>query len=98
MKESFDYELPSWASTKYSELPFQLGKIEVLNGDGTVRVHELSSGDVIYVPDTDRHNNVKVGEKFKNYPAIVSEICYTSKRWWQFWKRKKQLGYFVRWL
>ena len=96
MKDAFDYELPSWVSTKYSELPFQLGEIEVLNGDGTVRVHKLSSGDVIYVSDTDGHNTVKVGEKFKNYPAIVSEICYTSKKWWQFWKRKKQLGYFVR--
>lgn len=91
-------ELPSWLDTRYSELPFQFGEIEVLDDDGSVRCHKLSSGDVIYISDTDGYNTVKVGEKFKNYPAIVSEICYSSKRWWQFWKRKKQLGYFVRWL
>lgn len=42
-------------------------------------------------------NPVTVGDKYKNYPAKVCEIFYTPKSWWQFWKRKQQIGYMVRW-
>jgi len=64
--------------------------------NGTIRVRELTSGDVIYVSNTGK--DVKLGDKFMNYPAVVSEIYYEPKKWWQFWKPKKQIGYSVKWI
>lgn len=62
--------------------------------DSTIRVHELTSGDVLYISNTGKE--VKLGDEFMNYPAIVLEIHYEPKKWWQFWKPKKQIGYSVK--
>ncbi len=59
-----------------------------------IEIKPMQSGDTICISDT---NPVTVGDKYKNYPAKVCEIFYTPKSWWQFWKRKQQLGYMVRW-
>lgn len=64
--------------------------------NGTIRAHELTSGDVLYISNTGK--DVKLGDKFMNYPAVVSEIYYEPKKWWQFWKPKKQIGYSVKWI
>lgn len=61
-----------------------------------VRARKCTSGDVFYI--VDKENIVKVGDKFKDCPAVIVEVCYAPRKWWQFWKRKKQVGYFVRWL
>lgn len=74
---------------------FLFGRVDVLDEGDVLKVCKFTSGDVIYVPDGD--NIVKVGERYKNYHAIVSVVNYTQKKWWQFWKPKKQIGYFVRW-
>ena len=54
----------------------------------------LSSGDTIVIHDT---KPVKIGDKYKKYPAKIHHIFYEPKKWWQFWKKKKQLGYIVKW-
>lgn len=63
---------------------------------GVVHARELTSGDELYIGDKD--NIVKVGDKFKDYTAVIAAVYYEPKKWWQFWKRKKQVGYRVRWL
>ena len=59
-----------------------------------VRVQPLQSGYVIYISSQEP---VKIGEQYKDYPAFISRIIYEPKKWWQFWKRKKQIGYEVTW-
>ncbi len=63
--------------------------------NATPKFHKLSSGDAFVIRD--EINPVKVGEQYKEYPAFISSIVYAPKRWWQFWKKKKQLGYVVKW-
>lgn len=58
--------------------------------NGNIEIKPMQSGDTIFISDT---NPVTVGDKYKNYPAKVYEIFYMPKSWWQFWKRKQQLGY-----
>ena len=60
-----------------------------------VRVYALKKGDCIYIVG---NHNVKMGEKYKNHPAIVSHIDYKPKKWWQFWKKKEMIGYQVMWV
>lgn len=54
----------------------------------------LLQGDIFIVQDT---TPVKVGDKYKNYPATVIQVLHKPKKWWQFWKRKEQIGVKVRW-
>ena len=58
------------------------------------RARLLESGDVIFICSRDP---VKIGEQYQDYPAFVSRIICEPKKWWQFWKRKKQIGYEVTW-
>lgn len=105
MKERFDnsqsYTVKEFMDYVCSSLPNEKGvyRVETRADDyptDAVRAHKLSSGDELYVGDMD--NIVHVGDKFKGYPAIVAEVYYTPKKWWQFWKRRKQIGYSVRWI
>lgn len=64
--------------------------------NGELIGHKLSSGDVLFISDTDCV--FKLGDRYKDFPATVSEICYAPKKWWQFWKPKKQIGCIIRWL
>lgn len=57
----------------------------------------LNRGDSFAVVKTLGDETVKVGDQYKNYPAIITEIIYEPKKWWQFWKKPKQLGYIVEW-
>lgn len=59
------------------------------------RVCALHKGDCIYFVG---NHDVKVGDKYKDYPAIVSRIDYKPKKWWQFWKKKEMIGYQVMWI
>lgn len=60
-----------------------------------VRVYALKKGDRIYFVG---NHDVKVGDKYKDHPAIVSRIVYKPKKWWQFWKKKEMVGYQVMWV
>lgn len=57
-------------------------------------VRSLSTGDTFFIKDA---SPVRVGDWYRDYPAKVHQVFYESKKWWQFWKKKKQIGYLVRW-
>lgn len=59
------------------------------------RVVPLEKGDSFYLVGS---RNVKAGDKYKDYPAIVSRIDYKPKKWWQFWKKKEMIGCLILWL
>lgn len=61
-------------------------------------VSRLKKGDVIYISNTDGDEVLKAGDKYKDYNAIVNEIFKEPKRWWQFWKKPKVLGYQIMFL
>lgn len=65
---------------------------DYLNG---VRAYAVKKGDCIYIVG---NHNVKVGDKYEDYPAIVSRIDYKPKKWWQFWKKKEMVGYQIIWV
>lgn len=60
-----------------------------------VMVYALKKGDRIYFKG---NCDVKIGEKYKDHPAIVSRIDYKPKKWWQFWKKAEIIGYQVTWI
>lgn len=60
-----------------------------------VMVYALKKGDCIYFVG---NHDVKIGEKYKDHPAIVSQIVYKPKKWWQFLKKKEMIGYQVMWV
>ena len=60
------------------------------------RVALISSGDVLRIGyDGDTY---KLGDKYKDFNAIISGIDYEPKSWWQFWKKKKIFGYEIMFL
>lgn len=60
-----------------------------------VRAYPVKKGDFIYFVG---NHDVKVGDKYKDCPAVVSRIDYKPKKWWQFWKKKEMIGYQVMWI
>lgn len=60
------------------------------------RVALISSGDVIWMSYNGEIYNI--GDKYKDFNAIISGVYYESKSWWQFWKKKKILGYRIMFL
>ena len=59
------------------------------------RVVKLDKGDSFYLVGS---RNVKTGDKYEDYPAIVSRIDYKPKKWWQLWKKKEMIGCQILWL
>ena len=62
--------------------------------DNLVRAVPLQTGDSIFIAS---ESPVNVGDQYEDYDAIIAEVYYESKKWWEFWKKKKQLGYRVEW-
>ena len=60
-----------------------------------IQVRELTSGDSFVIMDRD--NIVRPGDRYEDYPATISQILYEPRKWWEFWKKKKQLGFIVMW-
>lgn len=57
----------------------------------------LSKGDSIVVLHTDK--NWAVGEQYDGFEnLIVTKILHEPKKWWQFWKRKRTIGYEVTYI
>ncbi len=63
---------------------------------GNARVALINSGDVIWM----RYNGetYKLGDKYKDFNAIIFGVDYVPKPWWKFWKKKKILGYKIMFL
>ena len=63
---------------------------------GNARVALISSGDVLRIGyDGDTY---KLGDKYKDFNAIISRVYYEPKPWWKFWKKKKIFGYEIMFL
>ena len=54
------------------------------------RLYRIQRGDRIFLYSDEK---VKIGCLYRNYPAIVTKIEYLPKKWWQFWKKKKQVRF-----
>ena len=83
--------------TGCSDLTIDFNKsIDTTEIVGNARVALISSGDVIWMS----YNGeiYKIGDKYKDFNAIISGIYYETKSWWQFWKKKKILGYRIMFL
>ena len=63
---------------------------------GQGRVMKLEPGDGFYI--SYKGVRFKPGQKYYDYPAIVSEVVYKPKPWYLFWKKKEIYGYFIRWI
>lgn len=59
------------------------------------RLYAIQSGDEFVVQDP---SPVTIGDKYMDWPTKIVEVIYEPKKWWQFWKKKKQLGYIVLWV
>lgn len=62
------------------------------------RCVKVEKGDVIFISNTDGEEVFKSGDMYKDYNAIVSKVYKDTKRWWQFWKKEKVLGYEIMFL
>lgn len=63
---------------------------------GNARVASINSGDVIWMSyDGETY---KLGDKYKDFNAIIAGTDYEPKPWWKFWKKKKILGYKIMFL
>ena len=58
-----------------------------------IRAVPLSTGDVLYIKDK---SPVKVGDIYNDDKRfVISEIYHTPRKWFEFWKKKEQVGYKV---
>jgi len=81
---------------KISGILFDLTK-DTDNSRECAHVSLLNRGDSFAVVKTLGDETVKVGDQYKDFPAVITEIIYEPKKWWQFWKKKNRLGYIVEW-
>ena len=58
-----------------------------------VRLMCCQSGDTLFIRSEEK---VTIGDKYKDSQFVVSEIIFKPKKWWQLWKKKRQLGYIVK--
>jgi hypothetical protein len=58
-----------------------------------VRLMRCQSGDTLFIRSEEK---VTIGDKYKDSQFVVSEIIFKPKKWWQLWKKKRQLGYIVK--
>lgn len=70
-------------------------KITIDKENLSPRVTPLHSGDVIFIKSKEP---VAIGDKYKNYPARVSKVFYKPRQWWQFFKKKEQIGFTLKWV
>lgn len=59
------------------------------------RITTLSAGDTLCIASSEP---VEIGDYYKNDKSLkIVKIYYEKRKWWQFWKKKRQIGYLVRW-
>lgn len=68
-----------------------------------MRAYQLNKGDVIYLNDVAAYEVYRTNVIYlkqcisfeNNIQVMVTEIEWSKKKWWQFWKKKKFLGCYV---
>lgn len=66
--------------------------------DANPRVIEAHNVSIYIAVKNNETFPYTVGDKYKDYNAVVEEIIYTPKKWWEFWKHKKVLSAVIRFL
>ena len=66
--------------------------------NATPRVVEAHNVSMFISVENNEPFSYTVGDKYKDYNAVVEKIIYTPKKWWEFWKCKKVLGAVIRFL
>ena len=66
--------------------------------DKTPKFVEVHNVPIIIPVENNESFPYTVGDKYKDYNAVVEKIIYTPKKWWEFWKHKKVLGAVIRFL
>lgn len=61
----------------------------------SVRSFELVYGVSFFIRSNE---TVTIGEKYQDFPSEIYRIVYEPKPWWKFWRKKKQIGFYVLWL
>lgn len=63
-----------------------------------VQAVPLRRGDTILMRATPNDPAYQVGDLYQvgSYRFDVDRIYYEPRRWWQFWKKKRALGYLLR--
>lgn len=63
-----------------------------------VQVVPLQKGDTVWMRATSDSPGYQVGDGYQvgGQRFEVSRIYYTPRHWWQFWKKKKLVGYLLR--
>lgn len=65
--------------------------------DPDLRLHELRNGDVVIVSNQIVKGNLRIGDKWEQYPYMTCvRKIYAPHKWWQFWKWRKLVGYEMR--
>ena len=63
--------------------------------NNTLRYVKLCAGDTFTISNR-QGENFKPGQKYLGFDNLmVYRIIYAPKKWWQFWKRRKVIGYIV---
>ena len=74
---------------------YRIYKCEILATDypdTPQSVKLLESGDKFFITCNRRY---KIGDDYITDKFLISDICYYQHKWWQFWKKKKIIGYVV---
>lgn len=63
-----------------------------------VQAVPLQQGETIWMRATSNDPAYRVGDLYQvgSCRFDVSQIYYEPRRWWQFWKKKRPLGYLLR--
>lgn len=60
-----------------------------------VRCARLHAGDKFTISYR-QGENFRPGQKYRDFDNfIIDQVIYAPKKWWQFWKRRKVIGYTV---
>lgn len=58
-----------------------------------VRLMHCQLGVTLFIRSAEK---VSIGNKYKDSQFTISEIIFKPKKWWQFQKKKRQLGYIIK--
>lgn len=65
-----------------------------------IKTYPLEKGDAIFLSGAGMGEIYSVGHKIKKFDTegIVSKVYKEPKKWWQFWKKTKILGYKIEFI
>ena len=76
----------------------ELTDLNIYHPIPTSRLYQLKPGDEFVVKHQDEKEMLKIIDLIrKDFDRLmIMEILYSTKKWWQFWKKRKIIGCRVR--